>query len=84
MKPKPCSGCGRIYNCRDYCSTRGTWPAESYRKVQQFTPAEEYMVEKLAERPTLSAALDNLYRRNPRRWHQVVRAAMLTRAEAVV
>lgn len=57
------------------------WSAESYSKVQQFSRDEEYMVAKLAEKPTLSAALDNLYRRNPVRWHQVLKAAMLRRRE---
>ena len=37
------------------------------------------MISKLAERPTLSAALDGLFRRDPQRWHKVVAAAVVAR-----
>lgn len=61
--------------------TSGRWPAASYIAVQRFSAAEQYMVNKLAAKPTLAAALDGLYRKNPKRWHQVVVAATLQREQ---
>jgi hypothetical protein len=57
------------------------WPgAEAYAAAQGgFTPAEEYIISKLASKPTLAAALDSLYRRDPRRWHKVLAAATIAR-----
>lgn len=57
------------------------WPsAAAYARAQGgFSPAEQYMISKLAERPTLSAALDGLFRRDPQRWHKVIAAAVVAR-----
>ena len=68
--------------CVECSSQDARWPAESYRRVHNFSPVEEYIIEKLAAKPTLAGALDSLYRRSPRRWHQVMVAATLTRKEA--
>jgi len=69
----------------DFAASEGAqWSAESYRKVHKFTPTEQYMVQALSRKPSLSAGLDALFRKNPKRWHQVVAAAMLTRREADV
>ena len=48
-------------------------------KVHDFSAAEQYIISKLSVKPTLVAALDALYRRSPRRWHQVVAAATIAR-----
>ena len=58
---------------------RPQWTHESYMRVYEFSSAERYMISKLSEKPTLAAALDGLFRRNPRRWHQVVAAAVMAR-----
>lgn len=55
--------------------------AKMHAKQHSFTPVEQYVIEKLAAKPSLASALDDLYKRRPERWHQVVVAAMLHRRE---
>lgn len=75
---------GHRYSACAECSSEESarWPAASYKRVQKFSRDEEYMIRKVAEKPTRSKALDGLFRRNPRRWHQVMVASVLTRQSA--
>ncbi len=59
-----------------------SFPYDSYIKVHAISPQEQYMVDKLATRPSLAVALDNMYRRDPKRWHTILVAATLKRREA--
>lgn len=71
----------RLRRCAECCRETATWKYADYSRVHQIQPEEEYIISKLAEQPTLAAGLDELYRRDPRRWHQLCKAAMLKRKE---
>lgn len=71
----------RRRNSCTFCSTRleGGWTSAAFAAVHRFSKQEQYMIEKLAAKPTLSTALDSMLRRNPKRWHQILAAAMIAR-----
>lgn len=74
-----CSECNGTWRHTESCPTTARWDAASYHRTHDFSREEEYIISKLASKPTLATALDGLYRRNPRRWHQVVAAAIIQR-----
>lgn len=74
-------GSGLTARCRTCISDTAAWQYESYAKAQKFDRTEEYVISRLAEQPSLSAKLDEMYRRHPKRWHQLIAAAMIKRRE---
>lgn len=72
---------GIHHECKDCCSRTSAWPYKAYASVHGFDRLEEYVIGRLAKQPSLSAKLDTMYRRNPRRWHQLIAAAMIMRRE---
>jgi hypothetical protein len=62
-----------------YHQSEGHWDYDGYNRVHKFTPDEESMILKLADRPSYFSKLDGIYRSNPKRWHQMVAAAAILR-----
>lgn len=62
-------------------SAIGAWDSQSYMKAKAFTQEELYVIARLARIPSTVHALDELYKRNPQRWHQIIVAATLHKKE---
>ena len=74
-----CTTCG-LRSCENHETP--AWDYAAYARLHKLQPEEEYIVSRLAEQPTLSAGLDELYRRMPQRWHQLLAAATIKRKQA--
>lgn len=73
-----CSTCG-LRNCTNGDTPH--WTYDAYAKTHALQPEEEYIISRLAQQPTLSEGLDELFRRMPQRWHALMAAAVIKRKE---
>lgn len=73
---------GMYAQCIDCCHDDGKWSFDNYLRLQRFSEAEQYIIDEVAMQPDTSNGLDTVYRRDPRRWHQLLAASVIKRREA--